>query len=312
MSMSIKSLTSLTILCLIDIAAFAQTERLTAREVIERIQKNAGVPWRTEPVDTFKAGNPDTPVTGIAVTMMATLDVLDRAAASGKNLIITHEPTFYNHLDITDKLKEQNDPVLAAKQDFIKKHDLVVWRFHDHWHARKPDGILLGMTHALGWEKFQNPTLEHLFVLPETTLADMAEYIKTRLRIRALRVVGDPHVKLTKVAFLPGAVGSARQIELLERDDVEALLIGETPEWETVEYVADAVTEHKRKALVMLGHIPSEQAGMEECARWLKTFITEVPIEFVPAAEPFWLPSPTVGSRPISEHIALSQTAAIR
>jgi hypothetical protein len=68
-------------------------------------------------------------------------------------------------------------------------------------------------------------------------------------------------------------------------------MIGETPEWETVEYVADAVTEHRPKALVILGHIPSEQAGMEECTRWLKTFIHDVPIQFVPAHEPFWLPT---------------------
>ncbi|MGI9075249.1 MAG: Nif3-like dinuclear metal center hexameric protein [Bryobacteraceae bacterium] len=312
MSMTVKPLASLTFLGLIHVAAFAQNERLTARDVVERIHKNVGVPWRTETVDTFKAGNPDSPVTGIAVTMMATLDVLERATASGKTLIITHEPTFYNHLDTTNNLKQQNDPVLAAKQEFIEKHGLVVWRFHDHWHARKPDGILLGMTRALGWEKFQNPTLEHLFVLPETTLGNMAEYIKTRLSIRALRVVGDPQMKFTKVAFLPGAAGSAKQIELLERDEVEVLLIGETPEWETVEYVADAVTEHKRKALVIFGHIPSEQAGMEECARWLKTFITEVPVEFVQAPEPFWLPFGPVGSRPISEHTRLSQTSAIR
>jgi putative NIF3 family GTP cyclohydrolase 1 type 2 len=288
--MRLKPLASVAILSLMNFAAFAQNKQLTARDVIERIQRNVGVPWRSETVDTFKAGNPDAPVTGIAVTMMATLDVLERAAASGKNLIITHEPTFYNHLDTTANLKKQNDPVLAAKQEFIEKQGLVVWRFHDHWHARKPDGILLGMTHALGWERFQNPAVEHLFVIPETTLDNLAEYIKTRLAIRALRVVGDPHLKITKVAFLPGAGGSAKQIELLERNDVEVLLIGETPEWETVEYVADAVTEHKPKALVIFGHIPSEQAGMEECARWLKTFITEVPVEFIPASEPFWLP----------------------
>jgi putative NIF3 family GTP cyclohydrolase 1 type 2 len=288
--MILKPIASLALLSLIQAPAFAQNNGLTAHAVIERIQRNVGVPWRSETVDTFKAGNPDAPVTGIAVTMMATLDVLERAAASGKNLIITHEPTFYNHLDSTANLKTQNDPVLAAKEQFIQKHGLVVWRFHDHWHARKPDGILLGMTHALGWERFQNPAVEHLFVLPETTLDNLAESIKTRLSIRALRVVGDPKLKIAKIAFLPGAAGSARQIELLERDDVEVLLIGETPEWETVEYVADAVSEHKPKALVILGHIPSEQAGMEECARWLKTFITEVPVEFIPASEPFWLP----------------------
>ena len=37
----------------------AQDNRLTAREVIDRIQKNVGVPWRTDTVDTIKAGDPN-------------------------------------------------------------------------------------------------------------------------------------------------------------------------------------------------------------------------------------------------------------
>ena len=222
--------------------------------------------------------------------MMATLDVLERAAAAGSNFVITHEPTFYNHLDSTSQLEKQNDAALAAKQKFIRDHHLVIWRFHDHWHMHKPDGILLGMTHALGWEKFQNPENQHLFTVPETTLNDLAENVKHKLDVRALRAVGDPHLKLTKVGFLPGAAGSARQIQMLEGDDVEVLLIGETPEWETVEYVADAATEHKRKGLIIIGHVKSEQAGMEECTRWLKTFIHDVPVQFIATPEPFWLP----------------------
>src|SRR2546421_6065365 len=87
---------------------------LTARQVIERIQKNVGVPWRAQTVDTFKAGNPDTAVKGIATSFMATFDVLKRAAASGKNLVITHEPTFYNHEDQTAEFA--NDPVYRDKQ----------------------------------------------------------------------------------------------------------------------------------------------------------------------------------------------------
>lgn len=277
-------------IALLAVPLCAQNTQLTVRQAIDRIKKESGVPWTAPTVDTIKAGNVDARVTGIAVTMMATLDVLQRAAAAGKNLVITHEPTFYNHLDNTIDLENQSDAVLLAKQQFIKEHNLIVWRFHDHWHARKPDGILLGMTRALEWQSFQNPKNENLFVIPEVTLNILASGIKEKLKIRALRVVGDPHMRVTKVGFLPGAAGSARQIQMLERPDVEALLIGETPEWETVEYVADAATEGKRKALVILGHIPSEQAGMEECTVWLKTFISEVPIEFIPTAEPFWLP----------------------
>jgi putative NIF3 family GTP cyclohydrolase 1 type 2 len=270
-------------------AASAQERPLTAREVVQRIQEHVGVPWQKETVDTFKAGDPDTKVTGIAVTMMATFDVLQRAAASGANLVITHEPTFYNHLDDLNEIpQKENDPVLAEKLAFIKEHHLVVWRFHDHWHRRTPDGIEAGMTHALDWEAFQDKQNQYLFTLPETTLDKLAANLKTRLKLHTMRVVGDPQMKVTRVALSPGAAGMQREIGALEKPDVQLLITGESREWETVEYAADAVSEKKNKALIILGHIPSEQAGMEECTRWLKTFVSEVPVTFVPAAQPFW------------------------
>ena len=268
----------------------AQKQTLTARQIVDRIHEHLGVPVPSPTVDTFKAGNPDTPVTGIAVTMMATFDVLQKAAAAGDNFVITHEPTFYNHLDSTATLEKQQDAVLATKQKFIADHGLVVWRFHDGWHAHKPDGILLGMTRALDWSGYQAPDRQNLFTRPPVTIDALALEVKQKLGIRVLRVVGDPALAVTRLAFLPGAAGSARQIQLLERSDVEALLIGEAPEWETIEYVADAVSQGKHKALLILGHIPSEQAGMEECAAWLPSFIKEIPVHMVKAEEPFWTP----------------------
>jgi putative NIF3 family GTP cyclohydrolase 1 type 2 len=269
--------------------ASAQERTLTAREVVQRIQEHVGVPWQEETVDTFKAGDPDTKVTGIAVTMMATFDVLQRAAASGNNLIITHEPTFYNHLDdFNDIPQKENDPVLADKLAFIKEHHLVIWRFHDHWHKRTPDGIEAGMTHVLGWEDFQDKQNQYLFTIPETTLDKLAAVLKAKLELHSMRVVGDPKMKITRVALSPGSAGMQREIGALESPDIQLLITGESREWETVEYAADAVSEKKNKALIVLGHIPSEQAGMEECTRWLKTFVSEVPVNFVPAAQPFW------------------------
>ena len=273
-------------------AVMAQENRITAREVVAEIQKQVGVKWQKDTVDTFKAGNPDTAVTGIAVTMMATMDVLQRASAKGLNFVITHEPTFYAHLDTPDGLPE-SDPVWAEKRAFIEKHGMVVWRFHDHWHMRKPDGIEAGVVRALGWEKFQSPENQYLFVVPETTVKKLAEEVATALGSPVVRVVGEPEMKVTKLALSPGAAGFQPETHALERDDVQVLLVGETREWETVEYAADAVTQGRRKALIVIGHIPSEQAGMEECTRWLKGFVNQVPVEFVPAPEPFW----TVGEK---------------
>jgi putative NIF3 family GTP cyclohydrolase 1 type 2 len=269
--------------------ASGQDKQPSAREVIAAIQQHVGVPWQKETVDTFKAGNPDALVTGIAVTMMATLDVLQRAAAHGLNLVITHEPTFYNHLDTPEGM-DPNDPVWSEKRAFIEKHGMVIWRFHDHWHMRKPDGIEAGMIHALGWENFQNTENPYLFTLPETTLQSLAAVVAKRLDSPVLRVVGNPQMKVTKIALSPGAAGFVRETHVLELNSVEVLVLGETREWETVEYAADAVSEGKHKALIVIGHIPSEQAGMEECTRWLKTFVKDVPVQFVPAKQPFWLP----------------------
>ncbi len=266
-----------------------QSKPPTAREVVKAIQDHIGIPWMTETVDTFKAGDPDTPVTGIAVTMMATLDVLQRAAANHQNFVITHEPTFYSHQDQPEGM-DASDPVWAEKRSFIEQHHLVVWRFHDHWHRRNPDGILAGMVRALGWEKYQHAGAPNFFTLPETTVGKLAADVAKRLDSPSLRVVGNPEMKVTKIALSPGAAGFVRETHALEQDNVELLLVGETREWETVEYTADAATEGKHKALIVIGHIPSEQAGMEECTRWLKTFLPTVPIEFVPAKQPFWLP----------------------
>jgi putative NIF3 family GTP cyclohydrolase 1 type 2 len=269
--------------------AAGQDKHLTAREVVSRIQAHVGVPWQSETVDTFKAGNPDTPVTGIAVTMMATMEVLERAAASGKNLVITHEPTFYNHLDKLDVLEQkEKDPVLAAKLAFIAEHNLVVWRFHDHWHRRNPDGIEAGMAHTLGWEKYQDHKNQYLFAIPETSLESLVAELKKKLGIHVMRVVGDAQLQIRKAALVPGASGFQKETLALEMNDVDVLVTGEPREWETVEYVADAVTQGRHKALIILSHIPSEQAGMEECTRWLKSFVSDVPVEFVPAKDPFW------------------------
>jgi Uncharacterized conserved protein len=261
-------------------------QKPTASEVIEQIKAHVGVPWQEQTVDTFKAGDPQTRVTGIAVTMMATFDVLQRAAANGQNLIITHEPTFYDHLDDPKQLPQgEQDAVLAAKRAFIAEHHLVVWRFHDHWHRRQPDGIEAGNVRALGWEKYQDPANQYLFTIPETTVEKLAEELRMKLHAAVPRIAGDRNMKVTRVAFSPGSAGSRRETGALEMPDLQVLIAGETHEWETVEYVTDAYTEGRAKALILLGHVPSEQAGMEECARWLRTFVTGVPVEFVPAAD---------------------------
>ena len=258
---------------------------ITAREIVDRIKRQVGCEWSEPTVDTFKAGDPDAPVSGVATTFLATLDVLERAAAAGRNFVITHEPTFYNHRDDTSALA--GDPILAAKRAFIEERGLVVWRFHDHWHRRRPDGIVEGMVDALGWRPYRREGEDCCFDLPETTVRELAADVAAKLGSGALRVVGDPDMACTRVGLAVGAPPSIVQMRHLRRDDAEVLVTGETREWETVEYVRDAVATGRRKALLLAGHAASEEAGMRFMARWLAAFVAEVPIDFLPAGDPF-------------------------
>jgi len=283
----------------IPAAAVAAQSPPTALQVVERIQKNLGTSWKSGGVDTFKAGDPGTPVTGVVVTMMATFDVLQRAAASGANFVITHEPVFYSHRDTTGALERDDDPVYVAKRDFIRVHHMVIWRFHDNWHAHAPDGIQLGMERTLGWTRYRtaandsiatvHPATDYLFRLPATNVGALAAELARKLDAHAVRIVGDREMPVRGVAFAGGFLAPETQRELLRRADVDALVIGEAHEWETIAYAADAVSEGEKKALIVVGHTPSEQGGMEECARWLRSFVSEVPVRFIAAQDP-WTP----------------------
>lgn len=218
--------------------------------------------------------------------MFATMDVLKQAVAKNCNLIVVHEPLYYNHLDDTKAL--QNDEVFLEKQRFITDHKLVIWRFHDYIHSMKPDGIETGMITKLGWKDYLVKGTSNQFVFPETTLKELLKSLKQVFPKNAFYVVGNPDMKLTNVRLAAGAPGSARHISLLENKNVDVVIGGEAQQWETYEYMRDAVEQGRNKAVIFLGHINSEEAGMDFCATWLKSFIKDVPVYFVEGGPSFW------------------------
>ncbi|WP_303918026.1 Nif3-like dinuclear metal center hexameric protein [Draconibacterium sediminis] len=251
----------------------------TPRSVVNQIKENVTCDWAETTVDVFKAGNPDTEIKGIAVCMFADMRTLQKAVEMNCNFIITHEPVFYNHLDETEAYA--NDPVYKKKRQFIEDHKLVVFRFHDHIHMTKPDGIYAGMIEKLGWKDYAVNDRGTLYKMPEKHLAGFAQELKKQLGLQTVRVIGNPQMKFTKVGLAVGAPGGARQIQMLNMPEVEVMVAGEANEWETYLYANDATTLGKNKAVIFVGHIKSEEAGMDYCAQWLKGFVKGVPIHFI-------------------------------
>ena len=260
---------------------------MTAGDIINRIKAQIGTPWReTTYRDTFKAGGPDTEVTGIATTAFVTLDVIERAAAAGLNMIIPHEVTFWNDRD--DESIVRQDPVYQAKIALMKKHNIVVFRMHDHMHAQRPDFTYVGSARDIGLDsRYETAPGSHRFVIPETTLGALAASIQKQSGARALRVVGNPEARVSRiqlgVGYATPAVNSA---------DIDVLVSGEQQEsdsgFDSPAYVLDAAAIGVPKGWIMLGHAVSEEAGMLEMAQWIKGFVPEIPVELVKAGEPFW------------------------
>lgn len=263
----------------------AKTTALTAGPVIERIKEHLGAPWRGGTTDTFKSGGEDSKVTGIATSVMSTFDVIKRAAASGKNMVITHEPTFW--LGNDDVRSFANDLVFQKKMEFIRDNNIVIWRFHDHLHARQPDLTAVGLAEALGWDKHVRKDDPRVYVLPPVRLRELAKDVEKRLQIHAMRVIGDPEARVSRAALLQGTPPFHASTVLPK---VDVVVAGEQREWEGVEYAVDANTAGERKGMILIGHWVSEDQGMRVCADWLKTFISEVPVQWIPAGDPFWRP----------------------
>ena len=262
---------------------------MTAGEVIDRIKKNLGVAWReTTYRDTFKFGGPDTIVTGIATSAFCSYEVVQRASAAGCNMIIPHEVTYWNDRDDVEIVK--GDPLYTTKVDFMRKNNIVVFRMHDHMHAQRPDFTYVGSARDLGLDsRFETAPGSHRFVIPETTLGSLAANVKARTGARALRVVGDPDAKVSRIQLGVGYATPA-----INSPEVDVVISGEQQETDgtldSPEYVLDAMTLGIPKGWIMLGHTISEEAGMLEMAQWIKEFVPEVPVQLVKAGEPFWTP----------------------
>jgi putative NIF3 family GTP cyclohydrolase 1 type 2 len=259
--------------------------RITAGDVVARMQQHIGVPWRAAGVDGFKAGTPKTVVRGIATTMMGTFDAFKSAARQGLNMVITHEPTYWSHPDTVTQL--QDDPLYQKKRAFLRAHDMVSFHFHDNWHALKPlDGINYGTQQLMGWTSYRDAIDQRLFRPPPVTLAELAADFQKKMDARTMRVVGDPGLRVGSVYESWGYCSAFPGITLLDKADV--LVIGEAQDWDLIAYVQDLVAMGEKKGLIILGHVKSEQWGMRYCADWLSGFVREVPVRFVPIIEPYW------------------------
>jgi putative NIF3 family GTP cyclohydrolase 1 type 2 len=263
---------------------FTKNKAYSVQEIIDIILKEIpGAPFK-QTVDTIKSGSANAKVTGIVTTMFATVAVIKNAAQLNANFIIAHEPAFYNHTDDINWVP--NNTMVKQKQELLAKNNVTVWRFHDYWHAHKPDGIGYGVLKKANWLSYYKPG-EMVLTMPPISLKKIAQHLKSSLIIEHVRVIGDLSQSCERVALLPGAAGGQMQISLVENQKPDVLIVGEVHEWETAEYIRDTQAMGGKTSLIVLGHSVSEEPGMEYLVEWLQPKVPEIKITHIASNNPF-------------------------
>ncbi len=263
---------------------------LTAGEVVGRIKANLGFPWRaTTYRDTFKFGGPDTVVKGIATTMFCSYDAIRRAVEAGCNMIVPHEDTYWNDRDDLTHREWRSEPTSSKSTSCAsttssssactitctrrsRTLSVLAWRGRSAWRAST--------------RRRRSRTTSRF---RRRRSAIWPPDCQKRLGDKALRVVGDPKAKVSRLQL---GVGYATPS--INNPDVDVVVSGEQQEsdgfLDSPAYVLDAMTLGIPKGWIMLGHSVSEEQGMLEMAQWIKWFAPEVPVQLVRTGEPFWIP----------------------
>ncbi len=257
---------------------------VTIQDVMEQIEK--GIRLDSSTVDGLKYGNKEDQVKGIVVSFMASLDVIRKAVDLNANLLITHEGLFYQHH--SNHLLEKNMSLIEQKKAIIEETNLAIYRNHDAIHRSDPDGITQGLIESLDWQQYvyENAPSHSIVHIPHKTPVQIASYLKEKLGIENIRFLGNPYIRCEKIAVLVGYRGhGVNTIPLL--DKVDLVIYGEGPEWETPEFVWDAIQQGASKGLIQLGHAESEDPGMKRLANQLQHTFPDVPVTFIPTASRF-------------------------
>ena len=252
---------------------------MTAREIIDKLNTGAFVPPVT--CDTVKCGDENRTVSRLGVCMMPTARVLAEAKRLSLDMLIVHEPLYYNHMDAVG-----DDPVSRKKQKLAEESGAVIYRYHDHMHYRPCDLITEGELSFLGLlgSVEVKPRESAIITLSApTTARALGELAKARLELKNLRIAGSMDGEIQRIGLCFGT--PAGVFEMLSRPDVDCVMVGEACEWQLCEYARDSTEMGITKSVIVMGHIGSERDGMRLLADRLTEDYPELEVTYLECEE---------------------------
>jgi len=253
---------------------------VTTLEVREYLLTNS--PWvnpkRT--VDTVKIGDPSRPVGKAGVCWYASIETIRAAHEAGCDLLICHEPTFWEHAAPETSWRDKAPGI--AKREFLEQTGMVILRAHDTWDQWPEAGIRDSWARFLGLGERVYASSEHNYhavhEVPEQTLAAFARYVAGRVATLgedSVQVMGDSKRRVRRVAVGVGCAGPDRECVDAGADVCIVCYDGAS-------YWAVRERLHEMGAAILtVEHGTSEMPGMESLARHLAERFPQVQFQYL-------------------------------
>ena len=174
------------------------------REIIDKILQYHPNIEDYHGCDEYKSGFEEEECTGVVSALVPTMEMLKKTVELGCNLLVVHEPIYYQTPDFPEWRGNFENRVQKEKEEYIQEHRLTVWRDHDHMHMHQPDSIFAGVMKYLGWESYFNTQLSgelplfYVFDVPECTVAELGEELKEKIGMNGMRIVGNRSLQSEK------------------------------------------------------------------------------------------------------------------
>ena len=238
-------------------------------------------PWvdRERTVDTVKLGDSTRPIRKAGVCWFASIETIRAAQDAGCDLLVCHEPTFWDHAPAEAAWRDK-EPGLS-KRKLIEGTGMVVLRAHDTWDQWPGIGIRDSWATWLGLEKrvyaSEGHNLYAVYEVPEQTLREFARYVAAKVRPLgedSVQVLGDPNRKVRRPAVGVGCIGPD-QPAVEHGADVLIVCYDGAPYWAVRERLCEFGA-----AVITLEHGTTEMPGLENLCKHLAERFPDVEFQY--------------------------------
>jgi hypothetical protein len=262
---------------------------MTVAEAIAAIAGAWGAASPYPGLEGLVAGRGDGDLTGVATCASPSIDVLERAAKSGCNLVLADGHPFYAYDRMWSTLPGTPEalagsPLVAHKRTLIAEAGLTVARLKSAWDARFPAVAADGLARACGYPPDRRDGDSVSAAIPPQGVRAVA----ARIAGHGIRLIGDPDLVVRRAAFADGLVSPAKLGRILRDPAIDLVVAGEVIEWEAGPYMQDVRTNGRRAALMLIGFAASQTALPEAMAGAVRQVLPGVKVTAWQSPDPIW------------------------